>query len=94
MNKPSILFTNHAAKQMFQRNISTTEVENVLENGVNIMDYPDDKPLPSKLLFSIINLRPLHVVCSYNIENQTTIVITAYEPSIEIWENDFKTRKK
>lgn len=33
----SILYTNHAAKQMFSRNISTQNVEFVLENGEEIM---------------------------------------------------------
>jgi len=47
-----------------------------------------------KLLYSIYNKRALHVVCSYNSEEETTVVITAYEPSTDIWENDFKTREK
>jgi len=89
-----ILYTNHAAKQMFSRNISTQEVEYILVNGETIMDYPDDKPFPSKLLYCKINSRPLHVVYSLDVETSTKIVITAYEPSLEIWENDFKTRKK
>lgn len=90
----SILYTNHAAIQMFSRNISTQDVEFVLENGEEIMAYPDDLPYPSKLLLCKINLRPLHIVCSFISETSTTIVITAYEPSIDIWENDYKTRKK
>ena len=79
---------------MFYRNISTNEIKEVLKTGQIIMNYPDDKPLPSKLLFSEINSRPLHIVCSYNSKTQTTIIITTYEPSIDIWKKDFKTRKK
>ncbi len=89
----NILYTNHSAKQMFQRKISTKDVENVLETGEIIMNYPEDKPFPSKLLFSYVNSRPLHVVCSFDIETQTMIIITAYEPKTDIWEFDFKTRK-
>jgi hypothetical protein len=94
MSIKNILYTNHAVKQMFQRNISTNEVEEVLESGEVIMEYIDDKPFPSKLLFSIINLRPLHIVCSFNEKENTSIIITVYEPSLDVWENDFKTRKK
>jgi len=65
MTEHYIFYTNHAVRQMFQRNISTTEIEYVLETGKIIMDYLDNKPLPSKLLFSMVNLRPLHVVCSF-----------------------------
>jgi len=93
MSKHTIFYTNHAVKQMFQRNISTHDVENVLDSGEAIMLYPEDKPWPSKLLFLTIDLRPIHVVCSYNSDKQSIIVITAYEPSDELWDNDFKTRK-
>ncbi len=94
MNNQTIFYTNHAVQQMFQRNITTLEVENVLLTGETIMNYPDDKPLPSSLLFSLVNSRPLHVVCSSDVVNLTTIVITAYEPSTDIWNDDYKTRKK
>jgi hypothetical protein len=93
MIEKTLFYTNHAIKQMFQRNITTSEIEEVLNNGETIIDYPNDKPLPSKLLFYMINERPLHVVCSFNNDALTTIIITAYIPSLDIWENDFKTRK-
>jgi len=90
----TIFYTNHAVKQMFQRNISTAEVESALQKGEIIMNYPDDKPSPSKLLFSTVDSRPLHIVFSFDNETQTTIIITAYEPSSDIWENNFVPRKK
>ena len=78
---------------MFQRNISTHEVEYIIENGETIHEYPEDKPYPSKLLLAFYKKRPLHVVCSYNKEEKITIIITVYEPTTEVWEDDFKTRK-
>jgi hypothetical protein len=90
----NIFYSNHAVKQMFQRNISTQEVEFVLENGKSIINYPDDKPYPSKLLLAFYEDRPIHIVCSINNEENTLIVITAYEPSLDIWESNFETRKK
>lgn len=90
----TLLYSNHAVKQMFSRNISTDEVEYVLQNGEPIMDYPDDRPYPSRLLLAFCNERALHVVCSYNLVEEITVIITTYEPSTDIWENDFKTRKK
>jgi hypothetical protein len=89
-----IFYSNHAVKQMFQRKITTHEVEYVLKNGETIQAYPKDKPYPSKLLLAFYEQRPLHVVCSYNKEEKITIIITVYEPTNEIWENNFKTRKK
>ena len=79
-----LFYSNHAVKQMFSRAISTIEVEYALRNGVAIMDYPDDKPYPSKLLLAFYNKRPIHVVCSDNVEEETTVIITTYEPSLDI----------
>ena len=89
-----IIYTSHAVKQMFQRNISVIEVETILQIGEIIMEYQEDKPFPSKLQLATINLRPLHLVSSFDFEEQKTIIITVYEPSLERWEKDFKTRKK
>ncbi len=87
-----IYFSNHSVKQMFQRNISIAEVKDVIENGVIIKSYVDDKPYPSYLAFAFIKKRPLHVV--YSINDKEIIIITAYQPDSIIWEDDFKTRKK
>lgn len=69
------------------------DVRRVLETGEVIEEYPDDTPYPSRLILGWINTRPLHVVVADNNENQETIVITAYEPSLNEWEFGFKRRK-
>ena len=66
----------------------------MLKTGVTIIEYPEDKPSPSKILFAVCDDRPLHIVCSYNQDEEITVIITVYEPSLDIWEKDFKTRKK
>lgn len=94
MSDKKIIFSNHAVQQMFQRSISVEDVKFVLLNGVLVNEYPDDKPLPSKLLFADCNNRSLHVVCSENNFENEIVIITAYIASPDIWENDFVTRKK
>ena len=79
---------------MFQRNISVSDVKFVISNGTIISEYPDDRPYPSKLIFAVCNKRCFHIVCSENIIENEIIIITAYEASPDIWENDFVTRKK
>jgi len=79
---------------MFQRSISLDDVNYVLQNGIIVNEYPDDRPYPSKLLFAVCNERSIHIVCSENKNENTVIVITAYEPSPDIWQNDNVTRKK
>jgi len=94
VNETKIIFSNHAVMQMFQRNISVDNVKFVLNNGVIVNEYHDDKPYPSKLLFAVSNERRLHVVCSENRIDNEIIIVTAYEASSDVWENDFITRKK
>lgn len=86
-------FTGHATAQMFARNISVDDVKTVIRNGERIASYPDDRPYPSYLMLSYINKRPIHVVVAVHSKKDTCIVVTAYEPSRDIWEEDFKTRK-
>ena len=94
MSDKKILFSNHAVVQMFNRNISIEDVKYVLNNGIIVNQYPDDRPYPSKLLFAKCNNRSLHVLSSENEATAETIIITAYIASDDNWENDFVTRKK
>jgi len=79
---------------MFQRNISVEEVKFVLQFGSIINEYSDDRPYPCKLVFALCNSRQLHVVFAENTKDNELIIITTYEASPEIWEDDFATRKK
>lgn len=94
MADKKLIFSNHAVKQMFQRSISVDDVKFVLLNGILVNNYPDDNPLPSKLLFASCNNRNIHVVCSENIFENEIVIITTYIASPDSWENDFVTRKK
>jgi hypothetical protein len=38
--------------------------------------------------------KPLHVVASYDEVNKEAFIITAYEPSLDVFEPDYRTRKK
>lgn len=93
MEYNSLKFTRHAAEQMFSRNISIANVKEVLKKGTIINSYPDDQPYPSYLLLRYIKQRPIHVVAALDSGIGTCIVITAYEPSLDIWRDGFKERK-
>ncbi|MDX2441838.1 MAG: DUF4258 domain-containing protein [Desulfobacterales bacterium] len=88
-----ILFLPHAVRQMSKpdRMISTKDIRYVIENGEVIENYPEDVRGNSCLLLGITD-RPIHVVCSS--KQDYLAIITAYLPSKQNWENDFKTRKK
>lgn len=84
-------FTRHALERLFQRSISPAECEFAVRNGKIIREYPDDKPFPSKLYLGYTGLRMLHVVVSF--EKNIAHVITAYEPTLEIWDNKLERKQ-
>lgn len=44
-----IIYRQHAIQRMHERSISEIEVEQAIENGTNINEYPNDTPYPSSL---------------------------------------------
>ncbi len=89
-----IKYSNHAIEFMAMRGIKEQEVNQVIRDGEVIEEYPDDQPLPSKLLFATIDKRPIHVVLGFEAVSGICIVVTTYEPDFDKFESDFKTRKK
>ena len=84
--------TQHILIRCQQRNITYKEIKEAIVNGEIIEEYPDDYPYPSCLVLGYtIKNRVLHVVVG--ISDTRIWLITAYEPSIEQWNNDFKVRK-
>ncbi|MGK7344464.1 MAG: DUF4258 domain-containing protein [Candidatus Nitrospinota bacterium M3_3B_026] len=89
-----LVFRAHAVWRMSQRGISGQDVREALEKGETIESYPDDSPYPSRLVLGWIGHRPVHVAVADNMEEDEIIVITAYEPDAERWEEGFSRRKK
>ena len=93
--KKKVLFTIHALNQMNSpdRMISTREVYEVIEKGELIEDYPDDPRGHSCLIGCETSLgRWVHVVCAP--KEEYLMVVIAYVPSTDEWEEDMKTRRK
>lgn len=88
-----IIFSGHAAQRMFERKITPAQVRAVLESGEIIAEYPADTPFPSRLLFAVVDGRPIHVVAALEEERKRCYVVTAYVPEVGIWSEDFRTRR-
>ena len=89
-------FINHwhdnGQLRLNERNISVYDVINAIDNGEIIEQYPKDFPFPSCLILGIsINNTYIHVV---SMNDDKIYLITAYVPSLDIWEKDLKTRKE
>ncbi len=88
----SYILTAHASDRAVQRDITSAEIEEAILAGEVIEDYPEDKYGPSCLMLGQTKMeRSLHVQVSYPPDVK---VITVYEPSLDEWEADLKTRKK
>ncbi|MEQ1744242.1 MAG: DUF4258 domain-containing protein [Saprospiraceae bacterium] len=79
---------------MLLRNISREEVMAALAHGDIIQVYGYDQPFPSVLLLGFSGKRPIHVVASFDEKQRIAYIITTYEPDLNIFEQDFKTKKK
>jgi hypothetical protein len=87
-----ISFTH--TEKLRRRKITLETIEQVIQRGEIIEDYPNDPRGPSCLVLGMTQEgRPIHVVCG-TIENDQLLVITAYEPNLEEWERDWRIRKK
>lgn len=88
----NIQWSLHALKRMRERKITSSEIISCIENGDIIEEYPDDRPLPSCLIYGVVTNRNLHTVVG--IGKNYISIITAYEPDSQEWKSDFKTRKE
>ena len=78
---------------MQERDISIEDIDNCINSGEIIEDYPNDFPHPSCLVFGYtINNQVIHVVAGT--DNNYVYIITAYYPNTDKFEDDLKTRKE
>ena len=93
--REAVRYSAHARHEMRTEprgKISEAEVREAVLTGEVIMDYQDDKPLPSILILGFSrNRRPIHLVAAYDPADDVAIVITAYEPTPDLW---FDLRKR
>lgn len=88
----SIFISNHAMERCRERGISVKDILTAVETGEIIEDYPEDFPFPSCLVYGkSAKDEPIHICMSD--EGSSSKVITAYYPTLDKWEDDFKTRK-
>jgi hypothetical protein len=89
-----IQWRKHVLEKLAERGIQQDAVREVLGSGERIRDYAEDRPFPSALFLGYIGDKPLHVVAALDEISRQVFIITAYEPSLEVFEPDYRTRKK
>ncbi|WCL50640.1 DUF4258 domain-containing protein [Leptospira sp. GIMC2001] len=92
-----VLYSRHAKFEMMNEElgqITDSDIEETIEKGEIIEEYLTDKPYPSVLIYGLTNKnRPIHIVAAFDSDNDSTIIITVYEPESSLW-IDYKVRRK
>jgi hypothetical protein len=89
-----IEWQRHALERMAERNIPQAAVKAALLKADRIEEYPDAYPLPAALFLGRFGERPLHVVAAVDVGAPKVYVVTAYEPTLQHFEPDFRKRRK
>lgn len=83
----------HALQRMLERGISRAEVGDAVARGEVIETYPSGKPFPACLVLGFPGTRPIHAVIGWDAAIETVYVVTVYEPDLEHFQADFRTRR-
>ncbi len=88
-----IEWRKHVLQRLAERGIKQHQAIEAVLDGECIRQYPEDRPFVSNLFLGWAGDRPLHVVVAFDPADQYAFVITVYEPSLDVFEPDFKTRR-
>jgi len=89
-----VIWKHHALERILERGLTRSIVLDAVLRGELIEDYTEDRPFPSGLFLGWHGNQPLHVVITLDTAENVIAVITAYEPKIEHFEPDYRTRRK
>lgn len=94
IEKRRIRWTYHVNMRLKGRFIPRETILSAVDTYQVIEQYPKDKYLPSYLVYAEKKSKIIHIQIAVDVENESVIIVTAYEPTLEKWEKDFKTRRK
>lgn len=77
-----------------ERFIPRGNILNSVDKFEIIEEYPNDKYLPSCLVYSEYKGVKFHILIAVDFDDRSIVLITAYIPSPDKWLEDFKTRRQ
>src|SRR2546428_4899680 len=89
-----LYWTYHVNMRLAGRYISRDELLDATETYEIIESYPEDKYLPSYLLWAASAGGPFHVLFAADVDGDNVRIVTAYRPNADEWESDLKSRKE
>jgi len=94
VQKKRVVWTYHVNIRMADRFISRSIILNSHESYEIIEAYPQDKYLPSYLIYSTSDDLVFHILFAVDTQNKNVRIVTAYTPDPKLWSKDFKRREK
>ncbi len=91
--KVRVRLTKHARTEAFKDGLTTSDLEYALMHGEVIEDYPERNRV-LLLAFDRQYQLPIHISLEYFPNEDVATIVTAYIPEDDIWEKNYKTRKK
>lgn len=88
-----ILWTYHVNMRLEARFISRDAILGSIEAYELIESYPEDKYLPSYLIWSKDDRAIFHVLFAADVKGDNVRVVTAYRPNPEEWDDGLRVRR-
>ena len=85
---------HHINMRLQGRFISRQYILDAVDTYEIIESYPEDKYLPSYLVYATVENAVFHVLFAVDVPVEQVRVITAYRPEPGAWEIDQKTRRR
>lgn len=93
VRRRDLLWTYHVNMRIEGRYIPREAILEAQESFDVIESYPDDKYLPSYLVYSEIGGSAFHVLFAADVPGHNVRVVTAYRPNPEEWSAGLKKRR-
>lgn len=89
-----IFWTYHVNMRMHQRSIAREAILHSIASYTVIESYPDDKYLPSYLIYADYQGEPIHILFAIDTDTPNVRLITAYRPDPSEWDTTLRRRKQ
>ncbi len=89
-----MIWTYHVNMRLRTKGISRTSIVGSVDAYEIIESYPEDKYLPSYLIYTDHVGDHFHVLFATDMENENIRIVTTYRPSELEWLPDLKTRRR
>jgi hypothetical protein len=89
-----IVWTYHVTMRLQGRFISRESILAGVESFEIIEEYPDDKYLPSFLVFAKTGEEVFHIHIAVDRQESQVRIITTYRPTPDRWQRGFRRRKR